>query len=191
MLMGASRNALRAFNARVSLTCLYVLARKLPRLLYGPVFVAHLFSRGPVLRTCNSVMAHRPIGSAQTECIRLPYTAPEASHRAFFFKVQPPAHGNGNQGKGKLFPLSGPVRSVHADDRMDELDFQSALHVLVHPYTGLAVRIVKRPGTELVDIALIVPQYIVHGLGIPITGGVDHRKRKKLFSFVVRLLYSR
>ena len=86
MLMGAARNALWAFNARVSLTCLYVVAHKLPYLFYGPVFVAHLFSRGPVLRTCNRVMAHQPTGSAQTECIRLPYTAPVASHRAFFFK---------------------------------------------------------------------------------------------------------
>lgn len=96
---------------------------------------------------------------------------------------------NENQGKGKLFPLPGPVLSVHADDRMDELDFQSALHILVHPYTGLAVGIVERPGTELVDIALIVPQYAIYGLGVTVTGGVDHRKRKKLFSFVFRFLF--
>ena len=38
---------------------------------------------------------------------------------------------------------------------MNELDLQSALHVLVHPNMGLAVRIVKRPGAELIDIALI------------------------------------
>lgn len=49
--------------------------------------------------------------------------------------------------------------SVHADDRMDELDFQSALHVLVHPDMGLAVGIVERPGTELVDIALVVQSH--------------------------------
>ena len=30
-----------------------------------PGFVALLFSRGPVLRTCNRVMAHRPYGSIQ------------------------------------------------------------------------------------------------------------------------------
>ena len=125
------------------------------------------------------------------ECIRLPYAAPEASRRAFFFKVQPPAPGKRKQGKGKLFPLPGPDRSVHADDRMDELDFQSALHVFVHPDTGLTVGIVERPATELIDIALVVPQYAVHGLGITVTGGVDHRKRKKLFSFVFRLLHSR
>ena len=40
-----------------------------------PGFVAHLFGRGPVLRTCNRVMAHRPIGSTQTDRIRLPYAA--------------------------------------------------------------------------------------------------------------------
>ena len=49
-------------------------------------FVAHLFGRGPVLRTCNRVMAHRPTGSTQTDRIRLPYAAPEASRRAFFVK---------------------------------------------------------------------------------------------------------
>ena len=53
-----------------------------------PGFVAHLFCRGPVLRTCNRVMAHRPTGSTQTDRIRLPYTAPEASRRAFFVKEQ-------------------------------------------------------------------------------------------------------
>ena len=53
-----------------------------------PGFVARLFGRGPVLRTCNRVMAHRPTGSTQTDRIRLPYTAPEASRRAFFVKEQ-------------------------------------------------------------------------------------------------------
>ena len=51
-----------------------------------PGFVAHLFCRGPVLRTCNRVMAHRPTGSTPTDRIRLPYAAPEASRRAFFVK---------------------------------------------------------------------------------------------------------
>jgi hypothetical protein len=35
MLMGAPRNALRAFNAGVSLSCLHFIARKLPHLLSG------------------------------------------------------------------------------------------------------------------------------------------------------------
>ena len=40
MLMGAARNALRAFNARVSLTCLYVIAHRLPHLFCGLVWIA-------------------------------------------------------------------------------------------------------------------------------------------------------
>ena len=54
--------------------------------------------------------------------------------------------------------------STHADNGMNELDLQSALHVLVHPNMGLAVRIVKRPGAELIDIALIIPEYLIHSL---------------------------
>ena len=80
MLMGAPRNALRAFNAGVSLSCLCILAHRLPHLfpqaatpVSRPGFVAHLFGRGPVLRTCNRVMAHQPTGSTQTDRIRLPY----------------------------------------------------------------------------------------------------------------------
>ena len=75
MLMGAPRNALRAFNAGVSLSCLRILAHRLPHLFCGLVFIALLFGRGPVLRTCNRVMAHRPTGSTQTDRIRLPYAA--------------------------------------------------------------------------------------------------------------------
>ena len=96
MLMGAPRNALRAFNAGVSLSCLRVLAHRMPHLFCGLVFIALLFSRGPVLRTCNRVMAHWPTGSAQTDRIRLPYAAPEASRRAFFVKERYRApHGKG------------------------------------------------------------------------------------------------
>lgn len=40
MLVGAPRNALRAFNAGVSLSCLRVLAHRLPHLFYGLVSVA-------------------------------------------------------------------------------------------------------------------------------------------------------
>ena len=96
MLMGAPRNALRAFNAGVSLSCLRILAHRLPHLFYGLGFVAHLFGRGPVLRTCNRVMAHRPTGSTQTDRIRLPYAAPADSRRAFFVKERYRApHGKG------------------------------------------------------------------------------------------------
>ena len=96
MLMGAAHDALRASNARVSLSCLRILAHRLPYLFYGPVFVALLFGRGPVLRTCNRVVAHRPPGSTQTDRIRLPYAAPADSRRVFFVKERYRApHGKG------------------------------------------------------------------------------------------------
>ena len=100
MLMGAAHDALRASNARVSLSCLRVLAHRLPHLFCGLVFIALLFGRGPVLRTCNRVMAHWPTGSTQTDRIRLPYTAPEA----FFVKVgSVPGIGKGGKGKPLAF----------------------------------------------------------------------------------------
>ena len=34
---------------------------------------------------------------------------------------------------------------------------------------GLIVRIVKRPGAELIDIALIIPEYLIHSLRVPVT----------------------
>ena len=101
ILMGAPRNALRAFNAGVSLSCLCILAHRLPSLLHGLVFIALLFSRGPVLRTCNRVLAHRPTGSTQTDCIRLPY----AARRLSLSRIMDSAAGLSGQGKGaKLAP---------------------------------------------------------------------------------------
>ena len=121
MLMGVPRNALRAFNAGVSLSCLRVLAHRLPHLFCGLMFVALLFGRGPVLRTCNRVMAHRPTGSTQTDRIRLPYTAPEASRRAFFVKEL----NGAPRGKGEntQHPALGQFRSK---PRMEIISFVSS-----------------------------------------------------------------
>ena len=47
MLMGAAHDALRASNARVSLTCLYVIAHRLPHLFYGPVLSLSCLAGGP------------------------------------------------------------------------------------------------------------------------------------------------
>ena len=121
MLMGAAHDALRASNARVSLSCLRVLAHRLPPLFCGLVFVALLFSRGPVLRTCNRVMAHRPTGSTQTDRIRLPYAAPEASRRAFFVKERYRApHGKGGNTQR---PALNQLRSKF---RMEIISFVSS-----------------------------------------------------------------
>jgi len=77
MLMGAPRNALRAFNAGVSLSCLCILAHRLPHLFCGLVLSLACL-------VLESLMAHLPHGSAQTECVRLPYDAP--LYTGIFFK---------------------------------------------------------------------------------------------------------
>ena len=59
----------------VSLSCLCVVARKLPRLLCGPCVSRSL---------PGEVLAHRPSGSSQTDRIRLPYAAGNIPPRLSF-----------------------------------------------------------------------------------------------------------
>ena len=86
MLMGAPRNALRAFNAGVSLSCLCILAHRLPHLFCGLVLSLTCLVGVPSCGLATDFLAHRLTGSTQTDRIRLPYAAPEASRRAFFVK---------------------------------------------------------------------------------------------------------
>ena len=81
MLMGAPRNALRAFNAGVSLSCLRVLAHKLLNLFYGAVVLARLFPYGEKLswRTRRLARYRRNVPVCLLCC------APKA---AFFVKEQ-------------------------------------------------------------------------------------------------------
>ena len=57
----------------VSLSCLYVVARKLPHLLYGPVFSAPLFPTGKASWRTSRTARHRQNVSV------LPYDAPPLS----------------------------------------------------------------------------------------------------------------
>ena len=156
MLMGAAHDALRASNARVSLSCLRVLAHRLPHLLHGLVFIALLFSRGPVLRTCNRVMAHRPNGSAQTDRIRLPYTAPEASRRAFFVKE---LFGDAAWKGGKhAAPGPGSVQ-IKAQDGDNQLRFQPPAQIFIYLGTRKTVKVIACPRRQRGDVAGIVPDY--------------------------------
>ncbi len=100
MLMGAPRNALRAFNAGVSLSCLRVLAHRVSHLIFGLVFVALLFGRGPVLRTCNR------LHGALADRLNADRSYPSAlcCPEAFFVKVGS-VPGIGKGGKGKPIAL--------------------------------------------------------------------------------------
>ena len=42
---------------------------------------------------------------------------------------------------------------------MDQLDLQSALHILVNADMRLAAAVIERPGTQLIDIAVIYTHF--------------------------------
>lgn len=87
MLMGAPRNALRAFNAGVSLSCLCILAHRLPRLFRGLVLSLTCLVGVPSCGLATGSWRTGRMARHRQECIRLPYTALEASRQAFFFEV--------------------------------------------------------------------------------------------------------
>ena len=82
MLMGAPRNALRAFNAGVSL-CRLVCRR--PQAAKPVLWLGS--SRSAFPRRGKAVMAYLPPGSVQTECTRLPVML-RTKKVAFFVKEQ-------------------------------------------------------------------------------------------------------
>ena len=107
MLMGAPRNALRAFNAGVSLSCLRILAHRLPHLFCGLVLSLTCLVGVPSCGLATGSWRTGRMAQHRQECIRLPYAAPEASRRAFFFKVQPQPRGNGNRERVSCFRCQG------------------------------------------------------------------------------------
>ena len=97
MLMGAAHNALRAFNARVSLT---LPVRRRPQ-------AATLALRSGVVRSLRlEVMAHRPYGSAQTGMYPFALYCGVGLPTGFLCQGAAFGHEREKQGKGKLFPLS-------------------------------------------------------------------------------------
>lgn len=92
-------------------------------------------------------------------------------------KTQSKAHRWEEQGKGKLFPPAGGRLSVHAENGSDELVFQAAFHVLVQAGVRTAAFVVDRPGAEFAYVALVVPQDLLHGIGVPSLGRIAHRQR--------------
>ena len=67
----------------------------------------------------------------------------------------------------------GALLSAVTDNRINEFVFKAVLHVLVYAYMELAAIVIERPGTELVYVALIVPQDALHGQRITGTGRFD------------------
>ena len=77
------------------------------------------------------------------------------------------------------------------DDGMNELDFQTVLHILVHAHIGDAVAVIQGADAELVYVVLIVPQHLLNSHCIPSVGSFHHRKGKKLSAVECRFLHPR
>jgi len=103
MLMGAAHNALRAFNARVSLT---LPVRRRPQAATLALRPGVVRSPVTVVPSCGLETRSWRTGRMarhKQECIRLPYTAALASQRAFFVKVLPPATKERNRERVSCF----------------------------------------------------------------------------------------
>ena len=96
MLMGAAHDALWAFNAGVSLSCLCILAHRLPHLFCGLVLSLACLAGVPSCGLATDFMAHRPTGSTQTDRIRLPY----AARRLSLSRIMDSAAGSSGARKG-------------------------------------------------------------------------------------------
>ena len=98
-------------------------------------------------------------GSVQTECVRMPYDAPPLSCGRICQGASI-SHQVGGNAERELENISvtvaGPLLQSN-DDGMDELEFQTVLHILVHAHIRDAVAVVQGAGAELVYVACIVP----------------------------------
>ena len=99
MLMGAAHDALWASNARVSLSCLCVLAHRLPHLLYGLVFLAP-----PLQGPRPAGLKRYPGAPADRLNTDRSYPSALCCPKAFFVKVGAvPGIGKGGKGKPLAF----------------------------------------------------------------------------------------
>ena len=141
----------------------------------------------------TSIMAHPPSGSVQTECVRMPYDAPPL----FCGRICQGAsisHQVGGNAERELENISvtvaGPLLQSN-DDGMDELEFQTVLHILVHAHIRDAVAVVQGAGAELVYVARIVAQHMFHSYCIPSVGSFHHRKGQKFSAVECGFLHPR
>ena len=106
----------------------------------------------------TSIMAHPPSGSVQTECVRMPYDAPPLSCGRICQGASI-SHQVGGNAERELENISvtvaGPLLQSN-DDGMDELEFQTVLHILVHAHIRDAVAVVQGAGAELVYVDLVL-----------------------------------
>ena len=93
------------------------------------------------------VMAHPPTRNIQNVSVALYCAGGLPSGFLFQGTASDPQQREKNRERVKLFQPPGAGSSRYRDDGRNELDFQTALHVLVYAHMRLAVFVVKRPGT--------------------------------------------
>ena len=172
MLMGAAHDALWASNARVSLSCLCVLAHRLPHLLYGLVFLA------PPLQGPRPAGLKRYPG-APADRLNTDRSYPSALYCAGGlppgFLCQGAIRDAAWKGEHAA-PGPGSVQ-VKIQDRDNQLCFQPTAQIFVHLGTGIAVRAIARPCRQRGDVAGVMPDYPAHRFGVSSDSGGDHRVR--------------
>ena len=91
------------------------------------------------------------------------------------FSLGPPGQRKCGKEEVKTSPFPGAGSSaIVGDDGMNELNLQAAFHILVNADMRLAVTVIKRPGTQLIDVTVVIPQNTFHSLNITSTGCVDY-----------------
>ena len=111
----------------------------------------------------------------------LPYAAPPLSCGLSLSRFS----RSGGQNGERVSRSNGPASSARGDDGLNELDFQTALHVLVQALVGKSACVIELPGTELVYVASVVPQNLLRGFGVSGLGRMDHRKGQQLSALVM------
>ena len=72
-----------------------------------------------------------------------------------------------------------PALSHRLSFLWDQFVLQAVFHVLVHPHTRRTVQIIEHPGTQLIHVAVIVPQDALHCQRITGAGVSKYRQRQK------------
>ncbi len=139
------------------MSCPRIVARKVPPLLSGMMGVARLF---PVGEKCHGASA---VQLGANRSYPLPYAAPPLSCGLSLSRFS----RSGGQNGERVSRSDQPASSACGDDGLNELDFQTALYVLVQALMGIAACVYELPGTELVYVASAVPKNLLHGLGVP------------------------
>ena len=137
-----------------------------------PGFVAHLFGRGPVLRTCNRLLG------APADRLHTGRSYPSALCCAGGIPPGFLCQGaiQGTTWKGGKHAAPGPESAqVKIQDGDNQFRFQPPAHIFIHQGVRKAVFVIACPHGQRSNIAGIVLDHPVHRFGIASDSGGDYR----------------